>query len=198
MTMAARRTTWGLPVLISVVLLTGCGDPGAGLTAAPARTGAERAAAPAAPAAAKPPSRTPPRTTAEPVRPAKERPKPATTATVPRPPATAVPTRQLPDEIALPAHDGATPDVAMSGGTLVGDQRLGCVWVVQGGRRLAALWPPGYRAKFGPVRIYDEAGEVWREGQVRELGGGVSSVVDRVPEACRTGTRVLFIKALRN
>jgi hypothetical protein len=84
---------------------------------------------------------------------------------------------------------------------VVGDARLGCVWLYDEGTRAnrAVLWPKGYRAAFHPVRIYDPDGViVWREGEQRSLGGGPSPVhVDRIPARCRTGDLAWWLPYFR-
>lgn len=74
-----------------------------------------------------------------------------------------------------------------------------CVWLLDiDGMKFAALWGPGYYAKFQPLRIFDKSGrELWREGQKRDIGGGFSPVhVDRIPAKCRTGDRAWWVAPL--
>lgn len=72
----------------------------------------------------------------------------------------------------------------------MGDAHLGCVWIYDTylDEKRAVLWPEGYRAAFGPVRIYDPHGRiVWREDDLHTLGGGPVEVFhERIPRACRT------------
>jgi len=79
---------------------------------------------------------------------------------------------------------------------VTGDARLGCVWLLRDGTRYAVLWPSGFRAAFGPVRIYDPDGRVvWREGVEHAIGGGWSTErVERIPAACRTGDTAWWIR----
>ncbi len=47
--------------------------------------------------------------------------------------------------------------------------------------------PEGYRAKYGPLRIYNERNkEVWREGVPRDNAGQPTRAVGRVAKRCRT------------
>ncbi len=94
-------------------------------------------------------------------------------------------------QVWLPAHGSDTTPRAAIEATVVGDAEQRCVWLrATDGTRHAVLWPSGYRARFGPVRIYDERDRlVWQESDaVRTVGGGFSTVhVERIPKACRTG-----------
>lgn len=100
-----------------------------------------------------------------------------------------------PDAIVLPTHGtNQVSDVLMPNMGIAGDAQLGCVWLVytEGpakGDRLTPLWWPGTWARFDPLRIYNHHGvEVWREGQVRDISGGGSSVhAERVPPECHSG-----------
>lgn len=82
----------------------------------------------------------------------------------------------------------------------VTDSGGSCVWLLtRDNERIAALWPPDYRARFHPLRIYDEKDAlVWSEQQRRDVGGGYSSVhVERLPAACRTGPRAWWVRPLQ-
>lgn len=70
--------------------------------------------------------------------------------------------------------DGFPGEDARVGGVLRGDADQGCLWLEhRSGERLAVLWPPGYSAMFGPVRLIGPDGEVVaREGETISGGGG--------------------------
>lgn len=84
---------------------------------------------------------------------------------------------------------------------VVGNARLGCIWLYDTfiDKNRAVLWPEGYRAAFNPVRIYDPDGViVWREGDLRTLGGGpVEVFIERIPPACRIGATAWWLPRFR-
>jgi hypothetical protein len=100
----------------------------------------------------------------------------------------------------LPPGEVLLPHRQSEASTLIGTTDISidadpdgpCVWAVNpGGARYATLWPIGYRARFDPLRIYDEKDqEVWREGEPRDSPGQPLGSVDRVPEPCRVGDHV--------
>lgn len=105
-----------------------------------------------------------------------------------------------PGALRLPSHESDTvPAAAWDGAAIVSDTNRTCVWLRHpDGKKVAALWPKDYFARFDPLRIFDESGrEVWREGQLRDIGGGGSPVhVDRIPSKCRTGDTAWWMAPL--
>lgn len=190
------RTCRPVAVLVAMVALTACGSPDPVAVRPAAGSAAPPVTVPSSTPSARA-SRTAPRVTAAPPAPPRvAASRPPAPMTPPPPPVSPPPKpRVRPAEIALPTHDGTTPLALMGAHTVVGSRALGCVWVVQGGTRHAAIWPPGFRARFDPVRIYDaQHREVWREGQAIELGGGGGNAAP-VPGRCRTGDSALWLTA---
>jgi hypothetical protein len=186
--MNARRASG---IVVTAFALAACGS--APVAVRPVATGAPAAvSATTPPAPSAPPS---PRASRKATLRATPRVTPTALPTTPPPAAPTRPTVATPPaEIALPTHEGATPHAGLGAHTLLGNRKLGCVWIVQGTRRYAAVWPPGFRARFDPVRIYDaEHRLVWREGQVMELGGGPGPQADRVPPRCRVGEFAVWV-----
>lgn len=103
-----------------------------------------------------------------------------------------------PGSMALPAHEGA-PDspTALARGELVGDARARCVWIdLEGRGRAAALWPPGYRATFDPLAVYDAEGEeIARAGGAHDFEGGFVETRDAVRGSC-AADRVWMVTAV--
>jgi hypothetical protein len=103
-------------------------------------------------------------------------------------------------EVLLPSWPGNQNALALvRDARFVGDPATHCVWMVAGTQpRIPVLWPAGYRARFLPLRIYDEQDrEVWREGQAKDVGGGGAGYPERVPPPCRDGKRVFWIWPIR-
>lgn len=102
-----------------------------------------------------------------------------------------------PGALWLPSHESDhTPAAAWDNAAITGDATAGCVWIKDSdGKRHAALWPHGYYATFTPTRVFNEEGaEVWREGRLKDIGGGGSPVhVDRIPKRCRTGDTAWWV-----
>lgn len=105
-----------------------------------------------------------------------------------------------PGALKLPSHEPDTvPAAAWNDAAITGDATAGCVWIKgSDGKRYAALWPHGYYAMFTPVRIFNDKGtEVWREGKLKDIGGGGSPVhVERIPKQCRTGDHAWWMAPL--
>jgi hypothetical protein len=191
-TRVRRRLRW--LVCAAATVLTACGNA----TAPTARPVAAPSTVVSGTPSARPASASPtptPRVTRTPVEGTRPPQKTPTRATRSARPPTLSPTPASPTwwqgTIALPAHGSRATPLARIVASVAGDARLGCVWLVEEGtlKRRALLWPTGYRAAFAPLRIYDPNGRiVWREGEVRSLGGGASPVhVERIPRACRVG-----------
>ena len=52
-----------------------------------------------------------------------------------------------------------------------------CLWLEQGSRRVALVWPPGYSARGNPLSVYDERGAlIGVVGKRVSLGGGGSPI----------------------
>jgi hypothetical protein len=124
---------------------------------------------------------------------------PTVPSTAPRPTPVATGPVLPPGEVALPSWPGdANAAMLVHDASFVGNPASGCVWLVAGGNRIPALWPPGYRARFDPLRIYDEHDrEVWRTGQLTDVGGGGAGHPELVPPACRDGQRVFWLWPLK-
>lgn len=77
--------------------------------------------------------------------------------------------------VPLPAWSDFGGEDAFVGGRLQGSPHIdgGCVWLEDAGSRFAVLWPPGYSARFDPLRLVNERGDVIaREGDLIRSGGG--------------------------
>ena len=101
----------------------------------------------------------------------------------------------------LPTHGSVGGRMLASlTGKVVGDPATGCVWLelAVDRTRVAALWPPDYRVRFDPVRIYDARGRVvMREGTMHSFGGGHSGeVAHKVPRGCRAGVGAFHVNPL--
>lgn len=191
-----RGAGCGIASVVVVALLAGCGgraspppvrDLAASVPTAPTPGAVPTSSPVPAPGPPKAPSATLPGTAAESVR------------SAPSPLASPAPTpgagaRWLPHwtSEALPAAQLAGVDV-------VTDGDRSCVWLLtSAGERVAALWPPGYRVRFAPLRVHDERDRlVWQEGTPRTVDGGYSQVqVERLPERCRTGRYAWWVGPL--
>lgn len=204
---AHRQRTWArlASCLLLVCLLLGCGgrvppqpaaQPSAALPAAPSVAPTGPTATPAPTTALRTTAATTPTAT-------RQLPAPGSSSPPPRPSASPTPTpsagpgagaRWLPhwtsDEL---------PAAQLNDATVTTDEQQDCVWLLAAdGTRIAALWPPGYRVRFQPLRISDEQDRlVWQEGMSRTVGGGYSPVfVERLPEQCRTGENAWWVAPL--
>jgi hypothetical protein len=106
------------------------------------------------------------------------------------------------ESAALPSYGevDALPGGLLGGVALTASETDGCLWLTpEGGERLAALWPPGYRVAFNPTRILREDGStVMNEQDRATMGGGNSPVhVDRLPERCRIGNTAWWVATVR-
>lgn len=99
-------------------------------------------------------------------------------------------TRPLPPgALRLPSPHPFAAASARSGGVdIVTDAKHECVWLQRpDGKKLAALWPPDHYALFDPLRVFDGTGrEIWREGQLRAVGGPAEGI-SNIPKRCRVG-----------
>lgn len=108
----------------------------------------------------------------------------------------------LPTRFRLPAYgpDESTPRGIAKGVRLSGDLGKRCVRVVLAdGNTLAAIWPNGTTAEFGPLRVFDTRGELWwSEGEMRDLGGGQSTgrLNNAIPAECRTGDTAFVVTSV--
>lgn len=107
--------------------------------------------------------------------------------------------------VALPSHDAkayTSVDYQYDPGVgVTGDASKQCVWLVFPGieEPQAALWPTGWRARFDPVRIYNQDhDEVWRAGQLRQhietprqLG---DEYINRIRPECRVGDKASLVR----
>ena len=82
---------------------------------------------------------------------------------------------------------------ARSGGRVTGGVTADgtyCVWLTDRGEPEAVLWPPGYRARLGPLEILDPDGQiVAREGDMLIVSGGTVPVD---PALCNLGQSAAF------
>lgn len=122
-----------------------------------------------------------------------------TTMTTPPPKPSSTPkststtsTRPLPPgALRLPSpHPFAAAQMRSGAVDIVTDAKHDCVWLQEqepDGRKLAALWPPDHYALFDPLRVFDGTGrEIWREGQLRHVGGPAEGI-NNIPKQCRVG-----------
>lgn len=102
-----------------------------------------------------------------------------------------------PGAVMLPFHGSDSVPAHRWEAAIGGNARRGCVWLDRtDGVRMAVLFPKkGYYALFNPMRVYHRSGrEVWRGGEVKDIGGGPSSVyVERLRPECRTGDLVFWL-----
>ena len=94
--------------------------------------------------------------------------------------------------VLLPESGGNTTMTAQVFGRLAGDATTGCVWFVgKDGAAYTALWPRGYTALFGPVRVLDNTGSVVGvEGQILTMTGGILPAGNIL---CRVGPMAFII-----
>lgn len=101
----------------------------------------------------------------------------------------------------LPYHDHERGDIVPAGprwsfpnAGIAGDVTSGCVWLLdENDERHNVLWPKSYKARYDPVRIYDEGWTlVWEEDQRLDLDAlpdRSAEYWERVPRECRVSDR---------
>lgn len=194
--MSSRRPAVAA-TLASIVVATACGGAGEQLSAKTERSVAAGSLGPV-------PDESPPTAPIQlpvaqpPDSPMADSGEPASGAPVP--PAASPSRMAATDGIALPTYgDGPVPRMLLRGVRLVGSAERRCVWLLDmDGRKHAALWPPGYRARFDPVRVFNAAGRpVWGEGHEQDIGGGFTTVgVERLAPECRVDNRVWWVSQI--